>query len=171
MHAGEQSHAAADPKMPCAARVCADPTVALRLRNGLAHAHSHPDRAGSSPVILACVYGRAVEALQKADDKNPDRQKKIVDCRNKALADLRTSMKLGFQNTDWMKKDPDLNSLHDLPDFQKLVGSDTDAQKDKKKNSRGDDALDSNDNDNQGPEEQLDPDQIEADVNFLEATP
>ena len=120
----------------------------------------------------ACVYGRAVEALQKADDKTPDRQKKLADWRSKALADLRSSMKLGFQNTDWMKKDPDLNSLHDLPDFQKLInpGPGPDAEKNKQKEESGEDAPDPTDKNEQVPEE-IDPEKIEADINFLEAAP
>ena len=70
---------------------------------------------------IACVYGRAVEKLLK-DDKLPDREKKLESFRRKALDDLRASQKLGFNDQDWMKKDPDLTSLHDLPEFQELSG-------------------------------------------------
>ena len=67
----------------------------------------------------ACVYGRAAEAVQK-DEKFPDRDKKVVEFQGKAIADLRDSIKAGFDEFDWMKKDPDLNSLHELPEFKEL---------------------------------------------------
>ena len=70
---------------------------------------------------IACVYGRAVEKLLK-DDKLPDREKKLESYRRKALDDLRASQKLGFNDQEWMQKDPDLTSLHDLPEFQELSG-------------------------------------------------
>ncbi|HLQ43601.1 MAG TPA: hypothetical protein VK137_02640, partial [Planctomycetaceae bacterium] len=68
----------------------------------------------------ACVYGRAAEAVQK-DDKLADRDKKLAEFQRKAIDDLRSSLKLGFNELDWMKKDPDLNSLHDLPEFKELT--------------------------------------------------
>lgn len=70
---------------------------------------------------VACIYGRAVEKLVK-DDKLPDRDRKLEAYRRKALDDLRESLKLGFADLEWMKKDPDLTSLHDLPEFQELSG-------------------------------------------------
>ncbi len=70
---------------------------------------------------VACVYGRSVEKLLK-DDKLPERDKKLESFRRKALDDLRESKKLGFNDQDWMKKDPDLTSLHDQPEFQELSG-------------------------------------------------
>lgn len=70
---------------------------------------------------VACVYGRAVEKLLK-DDKFPERDEKLDAFRRKALDDLRESQKLGFNDHEWMKKDPDLTSLHDLPEFQELSG-------------------------------------------------
>ena len=70
---------------------------------------------------IACIYGRAVEKLLK-DDKLPDREKKLESYRRKALDDLRESQKLGFNDQEWTKKDPDLTSLHDLPEFQELSG-------------------------------------------------
>ena len=69
----------------------------------------------------ACVYGRAIENLLK-DDKLPERDKKLEAFRRKALDDLRASQKLGFNEQDWMQKDPDLTSLHDLPEFQEISG-------------------------------------------------
>lgn len=70
---------------------------------------------------VACVYGRAIEKLVK-DDKLPERDKKLEAFRRKALDDLRASQKLGFNEQDWMQKDPDLTSLHDLPEFQEISG-------------------------------------------------
>jgi HEAT repeat protein len=70
---------------------------------------------------IACIYGRAVEKLLK-DDKLPDREKKLESYRRKALDDLRESQKLGYNDPEWTKKDPDLASLHDLPEFQELSG-------------------------------------------------
>ena len=68
---------------------------------------------------VACVYGRAVEKLLK-DEKLPDRDTKLEAFRRKALDDLRESQKLGFNEQEWMKKDPDLASLRDLPEFKEL---------------------------------------------------
>ena len=70
---------------------------------------------------VACVYGRAVEKLLK-DDKLPEREKKLDAFRRKALDDLRESRKLGFNDQAWMQKDPDLTSLHDLPEFREISG-------------------------------------------------
>ena len=68
---------------------------------------------------VACVYGRAIEQLLK-DDKLPEREQKLETFRRKALDDLRGSQKLGFNDQAWMKEDPDLKSLHDLPEFQEI---------------------------------------------------
>lgn len=70
---------------------------------------------------VACVYGRAIEKLLK-DDKLPERDQKLEAYRRKAIDDLRQSQKLGFNDQDWLKKDPDLTSLHDLPEFQEISG-------------------------------------------------
>jgi tetratricopeptide (TPR) repeat protein len=69
---------------------------------------------------VACVYGRAIEQLKK-DEHAPDRDKKLAAFRQRAIEDLRASVKQGFNDFDWMQKDPDLKSLHDLPEFQELV--------------------------------------------------
>ena len=67
----------------------------------------------------ACVYGRALERVKK-DEQAVDRDKKITQYTEQALADLNRSVKLGFKDFKWMKKDPDLNSLHELEKFKKL---------------------------------------------------
>lgn len=70
----------------------------------------------------ACVFGRAIEHLRKDEQKNvPDRDKLIQQYTDSALADLRKSIEHGFDDFDWMKKDPDLKSLHNNDDFKKLA--------------------------------------------------
>lgn len=71
----------------------------------------------------ACVYGRALEAVKK-DKKAADRDKKIAEYQKLALSDLKRSLKLGFRDRDWMKKDPDLKSLHNLDEFKKIHSPD-----------------------------------------------
>lgn len=76
----------------------------------------------------ACVYGRAVEYLQK-NDKQPDREKLLKQYREAALADLKKAMEYGFQDVNWMKNDPDLKALHDLPEFQQMLKTEPAAPK------------------------------------------
>jgi HEAT repeat protein len=71
----------------------------------------------------ACVYGRALEQTSKLPT-SPERDKKSEDFRKKALADLRLSVKLGFPDIEWMKKDADLESLHGSPEFKRIVSPD-----------------------------------------------
>jgi hypothetical protein len=37
---------------------------------------------------------------------------------------LRKALAAGYGNLDWMSKDPDLDCLHDDPEFRRLVGLD-----------------------------------------------
>ena len=67
----------------------------------------------------ACVYGRALQELGKQDETD-ERDQLVADYRQKALSALSSAVKLGFQDLDWMKKDPDLESLHELAEFQKI---------------------------------------------------
>jgi len=78
----------------------------------------------------ACVYGRALEAVKK-DMKAADRDKKIVEYQKLALSDLKRSLKLGFSDKEWIKKDPDLKSLHDLDEFKKIHSPDADNEGEK----------------------------------------
>ena len=71
----------------------------------------------------ACVYGRALEQTVK-QPASPQRDKKADEFRKKAIADLQLSVKLGFPDLDWMKKDSDLDSLHGLPEFKRIVSPD-----------------------------------------------
>jgi len=67
----------------------------------------------------ACVYGRAVEYLQK-HEQAADRDTLLPKYTSAALADLKKSVEQGFQDFEWMKKDPDLKSLHAVPEFKTL---------------------------------------------------
>ncbi len=67
-----------------------------------------------------CVYGRIVEKLI-ADPEAKDRDARLAAGRKQALADLEAGVKAGYKDFTWMRKDPDLKSLHDLPEFQKLA--------------------------------------------------
>ncbi len=71
----------------------------------------------------ACVYGRAVEQTSKLLP-SPEREKKTTTFRKQALSDLQLSVKLGFPDIDWMKKDADLESLHGLTEFKRIVSPD-----------------------------------------------
>ena len=71
----------------------------------------------------ACVYGRALEQTVK-QPASPERDKKADEFRKKAIADLQLSVKLGFPDLEWMKKDSDLESLHGLPEFKRIVSPD-----------------------------------------------
>ncbi len=70
----------------------------------------------------ACVYGRAFEHLQK-DEKAPDREKRLEQYKQAAFTDLKKSIELGFQDFALMKKDPDLKSFQEMPEFQELLKS------------------------------------------------
>ncbi len=67
----------------------------------------------------ACVYGRSLEALNK-QETSAERDALIETYKHKSIADLKYSVKRGFRDFDWMKKDPDLNSLHGFPEFQEI---------------------------------------------------
>ena len=78
---------------------------------------------------IACVYGRAVEKLL-ASPKSDARDKRLKSYQDKAMLELQAGVKSGFSDFELMKKDPDLKSLAELPDFQKLLPK---ADKDKKR--------------------------------------
>jgi HEAT repeat protein len=67
----------------------------------------------------ACVYGRAIEQLQK-EPANAERDQKLERYRQQALADLKQSVELGFRDFGWMREDPDLKSLHGIAEFQQI---------------------------------------------------
>jgi hypothetical protein len=84
----------------------------------------------------ACVYGRALERLLK-QPHTPERDQEVDRYRAKSIADLRRSIKLGFPDLDWMKKDSDLDSLHDVPEFKKIVSQDTSSDESRLPNNPG----------------------------------
>jgi tetratricopeptide (TPR) repeat protein len=68
----------------------------------------------------ACVYGRAYAHVEK-DEKASDRDKRLAQYKQATFADLKKAVETGFQDFELMKKDPDLKSFHDLPEFQELL--------------------------------------------------
>lgn len=68
----------------------------------------------------ACVYGRALENLQ-ARPNATEQEKRKQELRKLALRDLEASMRNGFDDVDWMRKDPDLKSLQADEEFLKLI--------------------------------------------------
>ncbi|MFN0051385.1 MAG: HEAT repeat domain-containing protein [Planctomycetales bacterium] len=68
----------------------------------------------------ACVYGRAVERLQK-NEQEPDRESRLAQYQQAALTDLKASIQNGFQDFELMKKDPDLAPFFELPEFRQLL--------------------------------------------------
>jgi hypothetical protein len=44
---------------------------------------------------------------------------------DKALDALTKAWKAGFKDSVWVRRDPDLSSLHGHPDFEKLYPADT----------------------------------------------
>jgi tetratricopeptide (TPR) repeat protein len=71
----------------------------------------------------ACVCGRAIETLRK-QPASEERDRVIAQLQTQAIERLRTALSLGFNQFAWMKEDPDLISLHDLPAFQQLQRTD-----------------------------------------------
>jgi len=74
----------------------------------------------------ACVYGRAIEALEaQLKSQSPPSEKlrtTIKRYRAQAVADLRQSIENGLDefNQNWMREDPDLATVRQSPDFQQL---------------------------------------------------
>lgn len=71
---------------------------------------------------VACVFGRALINL-KDQPKTPAIQSRIKAYREKALSHLTNASKKGFDDIEWMQKDPDLSELQALPDFKSLIES------------------------------------------------
>ncbi len=68
----------------------------------------------------ACVYGRALERLEK-EEASSTRDDRIADYRSQALRHLGTSIRLGFEDFPLMRTDQDLEPLRKLAEFQKLL--------------------------------------------------
>ena len=67
----------------------------------------------------ACVLGRSLEQLAK-QPASAERDARMAEFRKQAFADLKQAIKLGFNQWDWMRQDPDLKSLHGTPEFEQL---------------------------------------------------
>jgi non-specific serine/threonine protein kinase len=46
----------------------------------------------------------------------------VLKRKTEALETVKKALAAGYGNLDWMSKDPDLDCLHDVPEFRKLVG-------------------------------------------------
>jgi HEAT repeat protein len=68
----------------------------------------------------ACVYGRAFEKLKK-EQPSAERDKLLEQYQQASLNDLKASIQQGFQDFDFIKKDPDLAPFRELPEFQHLT--------------------------------------------------
>ncbi|HAH44803.1 MAG TPA: hypothetical protein DCM07_08070 [Planctomycetaceae bacterium] len=57
----------------------------------------------------------------KDQKKTPDVQKTIKEYQDTAIQHLSKASEVGFQDVEWMQKDPDLSELQALPAFKTLV--------------------------------------------------
>lgn len=97
--------------------------IAGEMLEGVALLESNREKFREEPLFLynaACVYGRAVEHLDKHPDTK-DRDTLIAKFKKLAVDDLTRSVKAGFQDIDWMAKDPDLIPLKNEAGFQLLL--------------------------------------------------
>jgi hypothetical protein len=70
----------------------------------------------------ACVFGRAHAHVTK-DESLEDRDALRAKYSQSGLADLKKSLEFGFQDHELMKKDPDLDSFRELPEFKELLSN------------------------------------------------
>ncbi|GIX04104.1 MAG: hypothetical protein KatS3mg113_1110 [Planctomycetaceae bacterium] len=94
-----------------------------QLQPALELLESHRERLKDDVNFLynaACVYGRAVEKMREMP-ASPERDARLQLYQQRAISDLRRARELKYNDLAWMKRDPDLKSLHDLPEFQQLV--------------------------------------------------
>ncbi|MCA9110848.1 MAG: tetratricopeptide repeat protein [Planctomycetaceae bacterium] len=67
----------------------------------------------------ACVYGRALETTSE-EEPSEERDQRVHDLQAEAMKKLRLAAEQGMPEFDFMKRDPDLRLLRDLPEFQQL---------------------------------------------------
>ncbi|QDT39707.1 Tetratricopeptide repeat protein [Stratiformator vulcanicus] len=72
------------------------------------------------PYNTACVYGVALTRLKAQEE--PVDEKRLRQMETKAITLLGQSVRLGFDQIEWMAKDPDLTSLHGLPEYEAMLG-------------------------------------------------
>lgn len=77
---------------------------------------------------MACIYGRSIEALSKKESPTEEETKKIAAWKKQAVADLKEAFAKGFSDLKWAQEDPDLKSIHELPEFKSVIEERTKAQ-------------------------------------------
>lgn len=77
---------------------------------------------------MACIYGRSIEAYGKKESLTDDEKKKVEAWKKQAMTDLNESFNKGFSDLKWAQEDPDLKSLHELPEFKTEIEKRTKAQ-------------------------------------------
>lgn len=110
-----------------------------KLDDGIDHIESMEKRFERDALFAynaACVYGRALEHVQRNESISA-RDEKLKLYQDKTLEHLKRSVKLGFNQMELMAKDPDLASVRSTPEFQELTG-----QSKKDKSERGKEDVD-----------------------------
>lgn len=90
---------------------------------GIKKAEEARSKFPSDPLFaynVACLYSQAVAAVKK-DEKSADREKRGDEFTKKALGELKRSVELGFNEFDWMNKDPDFAPIRELPEFAEIA--------------------------------------------------
>ncbi len=77
---------------------------------------------------MACIYGRSIETLEKKKSLSDEEKKKLDGWKKQAVTDLKESLNKGFSDLKWAQEDPDLKSLHELPEFKSAIEEKTKAQ-------------------------------------------
>ena len=92
-----------------------------RIEEGLEFVRDRAEPFGNDELFAynrACLYSVAADQLEKEDAARAER------LRTDAVGELTRAIELGMidpESVAWMRKDPDLKSLHDRPDFEKAV--------------------------------------------------
>ena len=71
----------------------------------------------------ACVYGRAIE-MTLMQEASPEQEEQVLELQSQGIEQLRLSLQLGFRDLRFMKRDPDLATLRELPEFKNLKAKD-----------------------------------------------
>lgn len=102
--------------------VCIGMVVDGKLEGGIKKLEAARERFPNDNLFsynAACVYGRAVEYLQKHPEA-ADRDKQVAEHTKQALKDLTRAVRQGFRQFDWMVEDPDLKPFREIPEFKEL---------------------------------------------------
>ena len=95
------------------------------VERGLEAGEKLRESNGEDPLFLynmACVYGRAIESLEDQDTPPDDLAERVQGYQEKAISDLRGAIEHGLDeyNTEWMTRDPDLETIRRNPAFEDL---------------------------------------------------